>query len=69
VINYQEGSQWKEDHLLKRFDSQKSLGVDIRVWNQLQTRFKIGFEAAPSDSSAVYKIIESKHAYHEDVNK
>jgi transcription termination factor NusB len=36
----------------------------------MQTRlFEIDFEAAPSASSAVYKITEIKQADHEDVNE
>jgi hypothetical protein len=55
--------------LLNWFDSLQSLGVDIRVWAQIQTRFEIDSEAAPSASSVVYKITEIKQADQEDVNE
>jgi hypothetical protein len=53
--------------LLDLYDSLKSLCVDITNWNQIKERIKIGFEAAPSASSVVYKITEIKQADHEDV--
>jgi hypothetical protein len=43
--------------------------VDIQIWDQIQARFKIDFEASPSASSVVYKITEIKQADHEDVNE
>ena len=81
VINHKEGAQWNDAQtithvrnafrgpLLDWFDSIQALGVDIRVWDQIQARFEIDFEAAPSASSVVYKITEIKQADHEDVNE
>jgi hypothetical protein len=78
VVNYKEGAQLNDTQsithvrkafrgpLLNWFDSLKSLGVNIRVWNQIQTRFEIDFEAALSASSVVNKITEIKQAGHED---
>jgi hypothetical protein len=51
------------------FDSLKSLGVDIRVWNPIQTRSEIDFEATTSASSVVYKTTEIKQADDEDINE
>jgi calcineurin-like phosphoesterase len=56
-----------EGPLLDWFDSIQAMGVDIRVWDQTEARFKIVFEAAPSASSVVYKITEIKQSDHEDV--
>jgi hypothetical protein len=81
LINHKEGAQWNDAQtithvrnafrgsLLDWFDSIQALGMDIRVWDQIQARFQIGFEAAPSASSVVYKISEIKQADHEDVNE
>ncbi len=81
VINHKEGAQWNNAQkitqvrnafrgpLLDWFDSIQALGVDIRIWEQIQARFEIDFEAAPSASSVVYKITEIKQADHEDVNE
>ena len=81
VVNHKEGAQWNDAQtithvrnafrgpLLDWFDSLKSLGVDIRIWNEIQERFEIDFEAAPSASSVVYKITEIKQADHEDMNE
>ncbi len=81
VINHKEGAWWNDAQtithvrnafpgpLLDWFDSIQALGVDIRIWDQIQARFKIDFEAAPSASSVVYKITEIKQAGHEDVNE
>jgi hypothetical protein len=81
VINHKEGAQWNDAQttkhvrnafrgpLLDWFDSIQALGMDIRVWDQIQARFDIDFEAAPSASSVVYKITEIKQADHENVNE
>ncbi len=81
VINHKESAQWNDAQtithvrndfrgpLLDWFDSIQALGVDIQVWDQIQARLEIDFEAAPSASSVVYKITEIKQADHEDVNE
>ena len=81
VINHKEGAQWNDAQtithvrnafrgpLIDWFDSIQALGVDIRVWDEIQARFETDFEAAPSASSIVYKITEIKQADHEDVNE
>jgi hypothetical protein len=81
VINHKDGAQWNDAQtithvinafrgpLIDWFDSIQTLGVDIQVWDQIQARFEIDFEAAPSASSVVYKITEIKQADHEDVNE
>ena len=81
VINHKEGAQWNDAQtithvrnafrgpLIDWFDSIQALGVDVRDWDEIQNRFEIDFEAAPSSSSIVYKITEIKQADHEDVNE
>ena len=81
VVNHKEGAQFNDAQtithvrnafrvpILDWFGSLKSLGVDIHIWNEIQERFEIDFEAVPSASSVVYKITEIKQADHKDVNE
>ena len=71
VLSHKEAGHWTDEQtiahvrnafrgnqVLKWFSSLQVLGIDIKVWANIQTAFQKDFKAAPTTTSVVFKIAD-----------